>query len=178
MRSIAVFRVLKRDILTPIFRTIKWSFSSDAHANAFGLVNGLRISLVVHHQRWQWWCNISHLSHNGALSIHSSYVISTLIRQGKVNRNVKNKACINNCARHSTPLVCASQPQAFCGCQISNISRTKSQTLNVCRLVLQLPLIIILKCYYVLSREWRCSWSSADRRCSNYICVINNFIAY
>ena len=29
-----------------------------------------------------------------------------------------------------------------------------------------------------LSREWRCSWSSADRRCSNYIWVIDNFIAY
>ena len=29
----------------------------------------------------------------------------------------------------------------------------------------------------VLSREWRCSWSSADRRCSNYVWVINNFIA-
>ena len=26
------------------------------------------------------------------------------------------------------------------------------------------------------SREWRCSWSNADRRCSNYIWVINNFI--
>ena len=30
---------------------------------------------------------------------------------------------------------------------------------------------------HVLSWEWRCSWSSADRRCSNYIWVINNFIA-
>ena len=30
----------------------------------------------------------------------------------------------------------------------------------------------------VLSWEWRCSWSSANRRCSNYIWVINNFIAY
>ena len=30
----------------------------------------------------------------------------------------------------------------------------------------------------VLSWEWRCSWSSADRRCSNYIWVINSFIAY
>ena len=30
----------------------------------------------------------------------------------------------------------------------------------------------------VLSWEWRCSWSSADRRCSNYIWVINNIIAY
>ena len=27
------------------------------------------------------------------------------------------------------------------------------------------------------SWEWRCSWSSADRRCSNYIWVINNSIA-
>ena len=30
----------------------------------------------------------------------------------------------------------------------------------------------------VLSRSWRCSWSSADRRCSNYIWVIDKFIAY
>ena len=30
----------------------------------------------------------------------------------------------------------------------------------------------------VLSWERRCSWSSADRRCSNYIWVINNYIAY
>ena len=30
----------------------------------------------------------------------------------------------------------------------------------------------------MLSREWRCSWSSADRRCSNYIWVIDNFIGY
>ena len=30
----------------------------------------------------------------------------------------------------------------------------------------------------VLSREWRFSFSNADRRCSNYIWVINNFIAY
>ena len=30
----------------------------------------------------------------------------------------------------------------------------------------------------VLSREWRCTWSRTDRRCSIYIGVINNFIAY
>ena len=30
----------------------------------------------------------------------------------------------------------------------------------------------------VLSREWRCSWSNADRQCSNYIWVSVNFIAY
>ena len=29
-----------------------------------------------------------------------------------------------------------------------------------------------------LDIEWRCSWSSADRRCSNYIWVIDNFVAY
>ena len=49
--------------------------------------------------------------------------------------------------------------------QISNIRRTESQNLNVSHLVLQLSL-----CKYwsqMLSREWRCSWSSADRRCSN-----------
>ena len=31
---------------------------------------------------------------------------------------------------------------------------------------------------HVLSREWRCCWISADRRCPYYIRVINNFIAY
>ena len=31
---------------------------------------------------------------------------------------------------------------------------------------------------HMLSWEWRCSWSSADRRCSNYIWVINNLIVY
>ena len=31
---------------------------------------------------------------------------------------------------------------------------------------------------HVFSREWRCSWSSADTRCSNYTWVINYFIAY
>ena len=30
----------------------------------------------------------------------------------------------------------------------------------------------------MLSREWRCSGSSADRRCSDYIWVIDKFIAY
>ena len=59
--------------------------------------------------------------------------------------------------------------------QFSNIRRTQSQNINVSRLVLQLSLSNPLM---VLSWEWRCSWSSADRRCSNYIWVINNFIAY
>ena len=44
-------------------------------------------------------------------------------------------------------------------CKTSNISRTKSQNLNVSRLALQLSCPIHWS--QVLSREWRCSWSSA-----------------
>ena len=55
----------------------------------------------------------------------------------------------------------------------SNISRTKSQHVNAfCNCLCP------FHWSQVLSREWRCSWSSADRRCSNYFWVINNFIAY
>ena len=60
--------------------------------------------------------------------------------------------------------------------KISNIKHTKSQNLNVSRFVLQLSLLaqsIEVRCW-----EWRCSWSSVDRQCSNYIWVVNNFIAY
>ena len=64
--------------------------------------------------------------------------------------------------------------------KISNIRRTKSENLSYCRLVLQLPLSCLWPIHWsqVLSWEWRCSWSSADRWCSNYIWVINNFITY
>ena len=60
--------------------------------------------------------------------------------------------------------------------QFSNISLTQSHNINVSGLILQLSLPNPLK--PGISWEWRCSWSSADRRCSNYIWVINNFIAY
>ena len=56
----------------------------------------------------------------------------------------------------------------------SSINRTKSQSLNVSCILAQ----VSIHWSQVLSWEWRCSWSSADRRCSNYIWVINNFIAY
>ena len=63
--------------------------------------------------------------------------------------------------------------------KISNIRRTKFQNSTASRIVLQLSLPNPLKsCVKSLSREWRCSWSSADRRCSNYIWVNNNYIAY
>ena len=61
-------------------------------------------------------------------------------------------------------------------CQTSNTSQIKSQNLNDFHLVLHLSLPNLLK--PGLSREWRCSWSSADKRCSNYIWVVNNLIAY
>ena len=38
-----------------------------------------------------------------------------------------------------------------------------------------------IKCFlarFLFRQEWRCSWSSADRRCSNYIWVVSKFIAY
>ena len=56
--------------------------------------------------------------------------------------------------------------------QVSNIRHTESQHLKDSRTVLRLSLPNPL-----LGRERRCSWSSADRRCSNYIWVIKNFIA-
>ena len=60
--------------------------------------------------------------------------------------------------------------------KLSNIRHTKSQNLNAIRLGFQLSLPIYWS--QVLSGEWRCSWSNADRRCSNYIWVTNNLIAY
>ena len=60
--------------------------------------------------------------------------------------------------------------------KISNIRRTKSPNLIVPHLVLQLSLPNPIK-PGVRSRI-RCSWSIADRWCSNYIWVIDNFIAY
>ena len=56
--------------------------------------------------------------------------------------------------------------------QVSNIRHTNSQHLKDSRTVLQLSLPNTSK------PEWRCSWSSAHRWCSNYIWVINNYIAY
>ena len=61
-------------------------------------------------------------------------------------------------------------------CKISNISYTKSQTemflISSCSCLCPIHLSQLLR------QEWRCSWSSADRRCSNCIWVINNLIAY
>ena len=58
--------------------------------------------------------------------------------------------------------------------KVSNIRRTKSQ--NLMLLVSSCSCPNSIRWSQVLSWEWRCSWSSADRRCSNYIWVINNLI--
>ena len=60
--------------------------------------------------------------------------------------------------------------------QTSKISHTKSQTYMF--FVSSFSCLCAIYWSQVLSREWGCSWSSADRRCSNYISVINNFITY
>ena len=62
-------------------------------------------------------------------------------------------------------------------CQTSSISSTKFQNFKMC-LISSCSCLCPMHWSQVLSWEWRCSWSSADRRCSNYIWVINNFIAY
>ena len=62
-------------------------------------------------------------------------------------------------------------------CQSSNIRLTKAQTLYMF-LISFCSCLCRIHWSQVLSREWRCSWSSAARRCSNYIWVTNNFIAY
>ena len=61
--------------------------------------------------------------------------------------------------------------------QTSNIWRTKFHVLNVSRLV-ACSCLCLVHLSQVFSREWRCSWSSAGRRCSNYVWMINNFNAY
>ena len=60
--------------------------------------------------------------------------------------------------------------------KISNIRRTNPTTwmflVSACRC------LCTIYWSQVLSGELRCSWSSADRRCSNCIWVISNWIAY
>ena len=60
--------------------------------------------------------------------------------------------------------------------QTYNISRNRSK--NVMFLLSSCSCLRPIPWSRVLSREWWCSWSSTDRPSSNYICVINNFIAY
>ena len=60
--------------------------------------------------------------------------------------------------------------------KISNTRRTKSPNLNASRLS-SCSYICPIQWSQVLSREWRSCRGSADRRCSNYIWVMDNIIA-
>ena len=62
--------------------------------------------------------------------------------------------------------------------QTSDISRKSHQIPKLKCLSSRLAGVFAQSIEARLSPEWRCSWSSADRRCSNYIWVVNNFIAY
>ena len=59
--------------------------------------------------------------------------------------------------------------------QTSKVKDFKSQNWNISRLVFSC--LCPISWSPMLSRNWRCSWSRSDRRYSNYIWVINNFIA-
>ena len=65
---------------------------------------------------------------------------------------------------------------AFSYRKASSINRTKYQHLifpvSSCNCICPIDLS------QVLSRQWRCSWSRVERRCCNYILVINNYITY
>ena len=52
----------------------------------------------------------------------------------------------------------------------SNISHTKGQNLMI--LILSCSCLCAIHWSHVLNWEWRCSWSSTNWRCSNYIWVI------
>ena len=62
-------------------------------------------------------------------------------------------------------------------CQTSNISRTKSPKPKCFSSSLAFVFAQSVEARWS-GREWRYSWSSADRRCSNYIWVTNIFIAF
>ena len=61
---------------------------------------------------------------------------------------------------------------SLCYLQTSNIRRNNSQNFF---LVSSCSCLCPIRWSRVLSREWRCGWSSVDRRCSNCIWMIRQF---
>ena len=57
----------------------------------------------------------------------------------------------------------------------SSIRRTKPKNFNIISSCLA---IVVAQSIKLFIREWRWSWSGDDRRCSNYIWVINKIIAF
>ena len=89
------------------------------------------------------------------------------------NRKTQMWCCINHCCHSHCHLGWTMCRKDMTYRKTSSISRTKSQHLNV-----SLSSCSCLRSIHwsqVLNWEWRCSWSSADRRCSNYIWVIKKF---
>ena len=95
-------------------------------------------------------------------------------------------ACMYMCTLMFLILICVCILSSFHDHHMSTNSRRLIFLFEDCATVNKVYLILQLSCNCLcpvhwsqaLSREWRCSWSSDDRRCSNYIWVINNFIAH
>ena len=95
------------------------------------------------------------------------------------NQSSTEDCCIGRTKTHFLFIVCGVNDMNYR--KIRNISRNHNTSPNH---KIQRILVSLCSCYCpihwsnVLSSELRCSWSSADRRSSSYIWVINNFIAY
>ena len=109
---------------------------------------------------------------------YQHYVIGTFLNDGNNEANVHRSICIRYLSLFYPTIRCQWWwlKTGMKYHKTSSISHTKSQNLNVSCILLQSSLLNPLKPGVKL--RWRCSWSSTDRRCSNYIWVINNFIAY
>ena len=83
--------------------------------------------------------------------------------------------CITSAANSVLPLNNLEGMTSPTSSKISNIRHqiTKLTWVSSCLAVVFFP----IHWSQVLSGEWRCSWSSTDRQCSNYIWVMNKFIA-
>ena len=93
-------------------------------------------------------------------------VLSIMI-SSKYSRHGRKALCVQSCIFFSTCDV-------NLYCQTSNI---RHQIPTSMFLFLPWSCLCSIHWSQVLSQEWRCSWSSASRRCSNYIWVINNLMA-
>ena len=134
--------------------------------------------------QWTWrQCNVCSEITLWKLLPHISGANELKGKSGCFNRTIL--CCILDiCITYAPPMYyyCTVLVAEFLNCQFVMVhqtphtSRTKSINLIISCLVLQLSLPNPLK--RMLSREWRCSWSSANRRCSRCIWVIKKFFAY
>ena len=100
-------------------------------------------------------------------------VLLTQPRLNKMNDIVKT--LFSNSFRRMSHLLCP--------CDLDDDERITNNYLNQSyRKNLWYKQMPKLKCFSsrlaVVFAHWSCSWSSTDRRCSNYIYLINNFIIY